>query len=234
MRNKPLENKEQLELYVNQLRNTLQEFEKKMDHEFSVEEWCYLLEHGLNSLLSTRKDEQQVISSVSIRMKKKPLRWNLSSGVVYAIPLPRLGGYGYAEMRISKDENHETGKLESMDYIQYYNLRTERILSLHELDKKNPEPCIVIRTGYYGIKNGEWIVLGRRHREEGTFSTPLLFDTLESNDEEYFITKGLWGEKIFVDEEEAKAVVNPYGSSGDIVAVYKYEDRLKEINDNLK
>ncbi|QZY88137.1 hypothetical protein [Exiguobacterium acetylicum] len=229
-----MKNKEQLELYVNQLRNTLQEFEKKMDNEFSVEEWCYLLEHGLNSLLSTRKDEQQVISSVSIRMKEKPSRWNLSSGVVYAIPLPRLGGYGYAEMRISKDENHETGKLESMDYIQYYNLRTERILSLHELNKKNPEPCIVIRTGHYGIKNREWIVLGRRHREEGTFSTPLLFDTLESNDEEYFITKGLWGEKIFVDEKEAKAVVNPYGSSGDIAAVCKYEERLKEINDNLK
>ncbi|MCQ4090551.1 hypothetical protein [Exiguobacterium sp. LL15] len=131
-----MENKEQLELYVNQLRNTLYEFEKKMDHEFSVEEWCYLLEHGLNSLLSTRIDEQQLISRVSIRMKKKPSRWNLSSGVVYAIPLPRLGGYGCAEMRISKDENHETGKLESMDYIQYYNLRTERILSLHELDKK--------------------------------------------------------------------------------------------------
>lgn len=229
-----MESTEQLELYVNQLRNTLQEFEKKMDHEFSVEEWCYLLKHELNSLLSTRKDEQQVISSVSIRMKKKLSRWNLSSGVVYAIPLPRLGGYGYAEMRISQDENHETGKIESMDYIQYYNLRTERIFSLQELDKKNPEPCIVIRTGYYGIKNGEWIVLGRRHREEGAFSTPLLFDTLESNDEEYFITKGLWGEKIFVDEKEAKAVVNPYGSSGDIAAVYKYEERLKEINDNLK
>ncbi|MGN7854078.1 hypothetical protein [Exiguobacterium acetylicum] len=229
-----MESTEQLELYVNQLRNTLQEFEKKMDHEFSVEEWCYLLKHELNSLLSTRKDEQQVISSVSIRMKKKLSRWNLSSGVVYAIPLPRLGGYGYAEMRISQDENHETGKIESMDYIQYYNLRTERIFSLQELDKKNPEPCIVIRTGYYGIKNGEWIVLGRRHREEGAFSTLLLFDTLESNDEEYFITKGLWGEKIFVDEKEAKAVVNPYGSSGDIAAVYKYEERLKEINDNLK
>lgn len=229
-----MENKEQLELYVNQLRNTLHEFEKKMDHEFFVEEWRYLLEHGLNSLLSTRKDEQPVISSVSIRMKKKPSRWNLSSGVVYAIPLPRLGGYGYAEMKISQDENHETVKIESMNYIQYYNLRTERILSLHELDKKNPEPCIVIRTGYYGIKNGEWIVLGRRHQEDGTFSTPLLFDTLESNDEEYFITKGLWGEKIFVDEKEAKAVVNPYGSSGDIAAVYKYEERLKEINDNLK
>ena len=131
-----MKNKEQLELFVNQLRSTLQEFEKRVDHEFLIEEWRYLLEHGLNSLLSTRKDEQQVISSVSIRMKKKPSRWNLSSGVVYAIPLPRLGGYGYAEMRISKDENHETGKLESMDYIQYYNFRTERILSLHELDKK--------------------------------------------------------------------------------------------------
>ncbi len=43
-----LENKEQLELYVNQLRNTLQEFEKKMDHEFSVEEWGYLLEQWTN------------------------------------------------------------------------------------------------------------------------------------------------------------------------------------------
>lgn len=229
-----MESTEQLEQHVNQLRNTLYEFEKKMDREFSIEEWRYLLDNGLNSLLSTREDVQQMISKLSIRTKKKPIRWNLSSGVVYAIPLPRLGGYGYAEMRISKDENYETGKLESMDYIQYYNLRTERILSLHELDKKNPEPCIVIRTGYYGIKNREWIVLGGRHREEGTFSTPLLFDTLESNDEEYFITKGLWGEKNFVDEKEAKAVVNPYGSSGDIAAIYYYEERLKEINDNLK
>lgn len=229
-----MESNEQLEQHVNQLRNTLYEFEKKMERKFSIEEWRYLLKHALDSLLSTREDEEKDISTLSIRTKKRATRWKLSSGVVYAIPLPRLGGYGYAEMRISKDENHETGKIESMDYIQYYNLRTERILSLHELDKKNPEPCIVIRTGYYGIKSGEWIVLGRRHREEGTFSTPLLFDTLESNDEEYFITKGLWGEKIFVDEKEAKAVVNPYGSSGDIAAVYKYEDRLKEINDNLK
>lgn len=229
-----MESNEQLEQHVNQLRNTLYEFEKKMERKFSIEEWRDLLENGLNSLLSTREDTQQMISKLSIRSKKRPIRWKLTSGVVYAIPLPRHGGYGYAEMRISKDENHETGKLVSMDYIQYYNLRTERILSLHELDKKNPEPCIVIRTGYYGIKNGEWIVLGRRHREEGTFSTPLLFDTLESNDEEYFITKGLWGEKIFVDEKEAKAVVNPYGSSGDIAAVYYYEERLKKINDNLK
>ena len=229
-----MESSEQLEKHINQLRDALHEFEKKMDREFSIEEWQYLLENGLNSLLSTREDVQQMISKLSIRTKKRPARWKLSSGVVYAIPLPRLGGYGYAEMRVSQDENHETGKLESMDYIQYYNLRTEKILTLHELDQKNPEPCIVIRTGYYGIREGEWIVLGRSHREEGTFSTPLLFDTLESNDEEYFITKGLWGEKIFVDEKEAKAVVNPYGSSGDIVAVYEYEERLKEINDNLQ
>lgn len=215
-----MESTEQLEQHVNQLRNTLYEFEKMMEHKFSIEGWRYLLESGLNSLLSTREDVQQMVSKVSIRTKKRPARWKLSSGVVYAIPLPRLGGYGYAEMRVSQDENHETGKLESMDYIQYYNLRTEKILTLHELDQKSPEPCIVIRTGYYGIREGEWIVLGRRYREEGTFLTPLLFDTLESNDEKYFITKGLWGEKIFVDEKEAKATVNPYGSSGDIAAVY--------------
>ncbi|WP_026829678.1 hypothetical protein [Exiguobacterium antarcticum] len=226
--------KEELEKHVNQFRNTLYQFEKEVNYEFSVDEWRYLLEHGLNSLLSIRKDEQQMISNVSIRTKKRPSRWKLSSGVVYAIPLPRLGGYGYGEMRVSKDENHETGKLEFMDYIQYYNLRTEKVLTLHELDRKNPESCIVIRTGYYGIKEGEWIVLGKRHREEGTFLTPLFFDTLESNEEEYFITKGLWGSRVFVNEKEAKAVINPYGSSGDVAAVYEYEERLKEINDNLE
>ncbi|MDI3235124.1 hypothetical protein QK289_08915 [Exiguobacterium antarcticum] len=151
-----LKSKDQLEQHVNQFRNTLYQFEKEMDYEFSVNEWRYLLEHGLNSFLSTRKDEQQMISNVSIRTKKRPSRWKLSSGVVYAIPLPRLGGYGYAEMRVSKDENHETGKLESMDYIQYYNLRTETMLSLQELDEKHPDPCIIMDTTELPKGNGQY------------------------------------------------------------------------------
>jgi len=65
-----LKNKEQLELYVNQLRSTLQEFEKRVDHEFLIEEWRYLLEHALDSLLSTREDEEKDISTLSIRTKK--------------------------------------------------------------------------------------------------------------------------------------------------------------------
>ncbi|MFP3893844.1 hypothetical protein U5N25_08990 [Exiguobacterium indicum] len=229
-----MESTEQLEQHVNQLRNTLYEFEKKMERKFSIEEWRYLLENGLNSLLSTREDTQQVISSVSIRMKKRPSRWNLSSGVVYAIPLPRLGGYGYAEMRISQDENHETGKIESMDYIQYYNLRTERILSLQELDQKNPETCIIIDTGYYGITEGEWIVLGKRHREKETFETPLLFGSvpsLNSDGENYYVTRGINGERMFVEEEKAREVINPSATCGDLSAVYKYEERLKIMND---
>lgn len=193
-----LKSKDQLEQHVNQFRNTLYQFEKEVDYEFSVDEWRYLLEHGLNSLLSTRKDEQKMISNVSIRTKKRPSRWKLSSGVVYAIPLPRLGGYGYAEMRVSKDKNHETGQLDSMKYIQYYNIRTETILSLQELDEKNPDPCIIMDTGYYGITEEEWTVLGKRHREE-----------------------------------EARLVINPSGTCGDVAAVYEYEERLKEINDNL-
>ncbi|MCT4780602.1 MULTISPECIES: hypothetical protein [Exiguobacterium] len=232
-----LKSKDQLEQHVNQFRNTLYQFEKEMDYEFSVNEWRYLLEHGLNSFLSTRKDEQQMISNVSIRTKKRPSRWKLSSGVVYAIPLPRLGGYGYAEMRVSKDENHETGKLESMDYIQYYNLRTETMLSLQELDEKHPDPCIIMDTGYYGITEGEWTVLGKRHREEGTFETPLLFGSvpsLDSDEEYYYITSGIYGERFFVDEEEAQSIINPSATCGDLSAVYKYEKRLKEINNKLK
>ena len=68
-----MESTEQLEQHVNQLRNTLYEFEKKMDREFSIEEWRYLLDNGLNSLLSTREDVQQMISKLSIRTKKGPL-----------------------------------------------------------------------------------------------------------------------------------------------------------------
>ena len=229
-----MESTEQLEQHVNQLRNTLYEFEKKMERKFSIEEWRYLLENGLNSLLSTREDTQQMISKLSIRTKKRATRWKLSSGVVYAIPLPRLGGYGYAEMRISQDENHETGKIESMDYIQYYNLRTERILSLQELDQKNPETCIIIDTGYYGITKGEWIILGKRHREKETFKTPLLFGSVPSLDfdeEYYYITRGIYGERVFVEEEKARAVINPSGTWGDRAAVYEFEDRLKELND---
>jgi len=191
----------------------------------------------LNSLLSTREDVQQMISKVSIRTKKRPARWKLSSGVVYAIPLPQLGGYGYAEVRVSQDENHETGKLESMDYIQYYNLRTEKILTLHELDQKNPETCIIIDTGYYGITKGEWIVLGKRHREKGTFETPILFGgvpSLESDEENYYVTRGTYGERKFVEEEEARAVINPSATCGDLSAMYKYEERLKVINGNLQ
>lgn len=56
-----MESTEQLEQHVNQLRNTLYEFEKKMERKFSIEEWRYLLENGLNSLLSTREDTQQII-----------------------------------------------------------------------------------------------------------------------------------------------------------------------------
>ncbi|QZY88136.1 hypothetical protein [Exiguobacterium acetylicum] len=229
-----MESTEQLEQHVNQLRNTLYEFEKKMERKFSIEEWRYLLENGLNSLLSTREDTQQMISKLSIRTKKRPIRWNLTSGVVYAIPLPRLGGYGYAEMRISQDENHETGKIESMDYIQYYNLRTERILSLQELDQKNPETCIIIDTGYYGITEGEWIVLGKRHREKETFETPLLFGSvpsLNSDGENYYVTRGINGERMFVEEEKAREVINPSATCGDLSAVYKYEERLKIMND---
>jgi len=188
----------------------------------------------LNSLLSTREDVQQMISKVSIRTKKRPARWKLSSGVVYAIPLPQLGGYGYAEVRVSQDENHETGKLESMDYIQYYNLRTEKILTLHELDQKNPETCIIIDTGYYWITKGEWIVLGKRHREKETFETPLLFGSvpcLNSDEENYYITRGTYGERIFVEEEKARAVINLSATCGDLSAVYKYEERLKIMND---
>lgn len=178
-----------------------------------------------------------MISKLSIRTKKRPTRWKLSSGVVYAIPLPRLGGYGYAEMRISQDENHETGKLEAMKYIQYYNIRTETILSLQELDEKNPNLCIIMDTGYYGIAEGEWIVLGKQHREEGTLVTPLLFGSvpsLVSDEENYYITRGIYVERIFIDEEEAKSVINPSATCGDLSAVYKYEERLKEINDNLE
>ncbi|WP_215147839.1 hypothetical protein [Exiguobacterium sp. s91] len=229
-----MESNEQLEQHVNQLRNTLYEFEKKMEHKFSIEEWRYLLENGLNSLLSTREDTQQMISKLSIRSKKRPIRWKLTSGVVYAIPLPRLGGYGYAEMRISKDENHETGKIKSMDYIQYYNLRTERILSLQELDQKNPETCIIIDTGYYGITEGEWIVLGKRHREKETFETPLLFGSvpsLNSDEENYYVTRGINGKRMFVEEEKARSVINPSATCGDLSAVYKYEERLKIMND---
>lgn len=231
-----LKSKDQLEQHVNQFRNTLYQFEKEVDYEFSVDEWRYLLDHGLNSLLSTRKDEQKMISNVSIRTKKRPSRWKLSSGVVYAIPLPRLGGYGYAEMRVSKDKNHETGQLDSMKYIQYYNIRTETMLSLQELDEKNPDPCIIMDTGYYGITEGEWTVLGKRHREEETFETPLLFGSvpsLDSDEEYYYITRGIYGERFFVDEEEAQSVINPSGTCGDLAAVYEYEERLKEINDNL-
>lgn len=65
-----MKSNEQLEQHINQLRNTLHEFEKKMDREFSIEEWQYLLENGLNSLLSTREDTQQMISKLSIRTKK--------------------------------------------------------------------------------------------------------------------------------------------------------------------
>ncbi|WP_214721363.1 hypothetical protein [Exiguobacterium sp. s192] len=232
-----LKSKDQLEQHVNQFRNTLYQFEKEVDYEFSVDEWRYLLEHGLNSLLSTRKDEQKMISNVSIRTKKRPSRWKLSSGVVYAIPLPRLGGYGYAEMRVSKDENHETGQLDSMKYIQYYNIRTETMLSLQELDEKKSDPCIIIDTGYYGITEGEWTVLGKRHREEETFETPLLFGSvpsLDSDEEHYYITRGIYGERFFVEEEEARLVINPSGTCGDLSAVYKYEERLKEINNKLK
>ena len=228
-----MKSKEELEQHVNQLRSVFYEFEKRIDHEFSIEEWSYLLEHGLNSLLSTRKDEKQTVSKVSIRTKKKPIRWNLSSGVVYAIPLPRLGGYGYAEMRISKDENFETGKLDSMKYVQYYNLRTERILSLHELDQKNPETCIIMDTGQHGIKGGEWKTIGKRHREEETFETPLLFGSVpsvDSDEEFYYITRGIYGERVFVEEEKAQSVINPSGTWGDRAAVYEFEDRLKELN----
>ncbi len=229
-----MESTEQLEQHVNQLRNTLYEFEKKMERKFSIEEWRYLLENGLNSLLSTREDTQQMISKLSIRTKKRPIRWKLTSGVVYAIPLPRLGGYGYAEMKISQDENHETGKIEPMGYIQYYNLRTERILSLQELDQKNPEACIIIDTGYYGITEGEWIVLGKRHREKETFETPLLFGSvpsLNSDRENYYVTRGINGERMFVEEEKAREVINPSATCGDLSAVYKYEERLKIMND---
>ena len=229
-----MKNKEQLELYVNQLRGALCEFEKKMDHEFSIEEWRYLLQYGLDSLLSTREDEQKVISNLSIRTKNKPVRWNLSSGIVYAISLPRLGGYGYAEMRVSKDKNFETGKLDSMKYVQYYNLRTETILSLHELDQKNPETCIIMDTGQQGIRGGEWKAIGKRHREEETFETPLLFGSvpsLDSDEEYYYITRGIYGKRMFVEEKKAQSVINPSGTWGDRAAVYKFEDRLKELND---
>ncbi|AHA31347.1 MULTISPECIES: Imm26 family immunity protein [Exiguobacterium] len=231
-----MKNKEQLELYVNQLRSTLQEFEKRVDHEFLIEEWRYLLEHALDSLLSTREDEEKDISTLSIRTKKKPVRWNLSSGIVYAIPLPRLEGYGYAEIGVSKDKNFESGEINSMKYVQYYNLRTETILSLYELDQKKPETCIIMDTGQQGIREEEWKTIGKRHREE-TFETPLLFGSvpsLDSDEEYYYITRGIYGERVYVEEEKARAVINPSGTWGDRAAVYEFEDRLKEINDNLK
>ncbi|WP_214749510.1 MULTISPECIES: Imm26 family immunity protein [unclassified Exiguobacterium] len=204
-----------------------------MERKFSIEEWRYFLENGLNSLLSTREDTQQMISKLSIQTKKRATRWKLSSGVVYVIPLPRLGGYGYAEIRVSKDKNFESGEINSMKYVQYYNLRTETILSLYELDQKKPETCIIMDTGQQGIREGEWKTIGKRHREE-TFETPLLFGSvpsLDSDEEYYYITRGIFGERMFVEEEKARAVINPSGAWGDRAAVYEFEDRLKELND---
>jgi len=36
---------------------------------------------------------------------------------------------------------------------------------------------------------------------------------------------------MFVEEEKARAVINPSATCGDLSAVYKYEERLKIMND---
>lgn len=230
-----LKREENKEERINDLRRSLYQFEERAGLSYSPEEWAEMLQHALDSLISTHDLEAQTIAKLSIRTKKRSSRWMFAEGNVYAIPLEALGGYGYAELRNSNDLDEISGKVGKIQYVQYYNLHTQKVLSLQQLDEINPEPCIVIHTGTQGITSREWPYIGRRYRERGTFVTPRLYGSVPnfgSDQEDYYIADGIYGKRRFVSEEEARQVVNPAGTSGDFAAVYKYEQLLKSLRAN--